>query len=161
LKVLAPSPGLKRPGERQAQDEVGGWRLTAPGTMSSGTMPIHEPDPWRAQYFERAVCPDDVDIPTDDPDSWRWYPAHRWVYDKIPVALSQGLDAGPHGVKPPRFPVFSKPIVNLKGMGAGSRVLVDAADYEAHAAPGHMWMTQLHGRHVSSDLAVVDGEPRW
>jgi len=124
-------------------------------------MPIHEPDPWRAQYFEHAECPDAVDIPTDDPDSWRWYPAHRWVYDKIAVALSQKLEAGPHGVTPPRFPVFSKPIVNLKGMGAGSRMLASAADYEAHATPGHMWMTLLQGRHVSSDLAVVDGEPRW
>jgi hypothetical protein len=24
-----------------------------------------------------------------------------------------------------------------------------------------MWMTLLEGRHVSSDIAVVDGEPRW
>jgi hypothetical protein len=62
---------------------------------------------------------------------------------------------------PPRFPVFSKPIINLKGMGAGSRLLADAADYAAHTTPGHMWMTLLQGRHVSSDLAVVDGEPRW
>jgi hypothetical protein len=124
-------------------------------------MPIHEPDPWRVQYFEHAVCPPGVDIPTDDPDSWRWYPAHRWVYDKIAVALSQGLDAGPHGVPPPHFPVFSKPITNLKGMGVGSRVLNTPAVYDATAAPGHMWMTLLQGRHVSSDVAVVDGEPRW
>jgi hypothetical protein len=124
-------------------------------------MPIYEPDPWRVQYFAGAVCPDDVDIPTDDPDSWRWYPQHRWVYDKIAVALSQGLEAGPHGVTPPRFPVFSKPIINLKGMGAGSRMLASKAAYEQHAAPGHMWMTLLEGRHVSSDIAVVDGEARW
>src|SRR5262249_10282166 len=26
---------------------------------------------------------------------------------------------------------------------------------------GHMWMTLLQGRHVSSDVAIVDGEPRW
>jgi len=77
------------------------------------------------------------------------------------VALSQGLDAGPHGVPPPRFPVFSKPITNLKGMGVGSRVLNTQAEYDATAAPGHMWMTLLQGRHVSSDVAVVDGEPRW
>ena len=62
---------------------------------------------------------------------------------------------------PPQFPVFSKPIVNLKGMGVGSRVLQTAADYERHYAPGHFWMPLLDGRHVSSDLAVVDGEPRW
>ncbi len=35
------------------------------------------------------------------------------------------------------------------------------ADYDAHYAPGHFWMTLLDGRHVSSDIAVVDGEPRW
>src|SRR5260370_6118325 len=77
------------------------------------------------------------------------------------MALSQGLDAGPHGVPPPRFPVFSKPIINLKGMGVASRVLSSQAEYEASLTPGHMWMTLLDGRHVSSDVAVVDGEPRW
>ena len=87
--------------------------------------------------------------------------AHRWVYDKIAIARSQGLEAGPHGVMPPRFPVFSKPIINLKGMGIGSRILQTAADYEASLTAGHMWMALLEGRHVSSDVAVVDGEPRW
>jgi len=77
------------------------------------------------------------------------------------VALSQGLDAGPHGTAPPRFPVFSKPITNLKGMGIGSRVLASQADYVRHSMPGHFWTTLLEGRHVSSDLAVVDGTPRW
>jgi hypothetical protein len=62
-------------------------------------------------------------ISTEDADRWTWYPRHRWVYDKVAVALSQGLEAAPHGVEPKRFPVFSKPITNLKGMGVGSRVL--------------------------------------
>ena len=46
-------------------------------------------------------------------------------------------------------------------MGVGSRVLQTAADYERHYAPGHFWMKLLDGRHVSSDVGVVDGEPRW
>jgi hypothetical protein len=122
-------------------------------------MPICEVDPWRFQYFDHVKTA--ANIPTEDCDAWQWYPVHRWVYDKLAVALSQNLDAAPHGVEPPGFPVFSKPIVNLKGMGVGSRVLRTAADYEQHYAPGHFWMTLLDGRHVSSDLAVVDGEPRW
>jgi len=122
-------------------------------------MPIHEADPWRQQYFAHVQTA--ADISTEDSDAWQWYPAHRWVYDKLAVALSQGLDAGPHGTRPPSFPVFSKPIVNLKGMGIGSRVLTSPADYAEHAAPGHFWMTLLRGRHVSSDLAVVSGEPCW
>jgi hypothetical protein len=107
----------------------------------------------------RSARPTSTSRPTTRP--WRWYPAHRWIYDKIAVALSQGLDAGPHGVPPKHFPVFSKPITNLKGMGVGSRVLNTQAEYEATAAPGHMWMTLLQGRHVSSDVAVVGGAPRW
>jgi hypothetical protein len=122
-------------------------------------MPICEVDPWRFQYFDHVKTA--ANIPTEDSDAWQWYPAYRWVYDKLAVALSQDLEVGPHGVTPPRFPVFSKPIVNLKGMGVGSRVLNTADDYERHYAPGHFWMPLLAGRHVSSDVAVVDGEPRW
>jgi hypothetical protein len=122
-------------------------------------MPIHEADPWRLQYFSQVKTT--ANITTEDTDAWQRYPAHRWVYDKLDVALSQKLEAGPHGTPPPRFPVFSKPIVNLKGMGVGSRVLHSQADYDRYSAPGHFWMTLLDGRHVSSDLAVVDGVPRW
>jgi hypothetical protein len=122
-------------------------------------MPICEADPWRLQYFSHVKTA--ANIPTEDADAWQWYPAYRWVYDKLAVALSQGLDAGPHGTPPPRFPVFSKPITNLKGMGVGSRVLHSQADYDRHYAPGHFWMTLLDGPHISSDLAVVNGEPRW
>ena len=124
-------------------------------------MPICEADPWRMQYFEHVACPADVLISTEDADSWVWYPRWRWIYDKVAVALSQGLEAAPHGVEPKSFPVFSKPITNLKGMGVGSRVLRSAADYVTHYAPGHMWMTLLTGRHVSSDVAVLDGRPVW
>ncbi|MFO1090963.1 MAG: hypothetical protein U1E46_15425 [Hyphomicrobiales bacterium] len=124
-------------------------------------MPIIEIDPWRTQYFENVACPDDVDIPTDDGDAWVMYPDHRKVYDKLFVALSQGMTAAPHGVVPPSFPVFAKPIVNLKGMGAGSRVLATRADYDAAVSPGLFWMPMLTGDHVSTDVAVVRGRPQW
>ena len=124
-------------------------------------MPIQEADPWRLQYFKNAACPPDVSIPTDDEHAWMWYPKHRWIYDKIAVALSQGLDAAPHGIPPPGFPVFSKPIINLRGMGAGSRVIRSMEEYGRVLTPGHMWMTMLEGRHISSDVAVVAGRPRW
>jgi hypothetical protein len=124
-------------------------------------MPIAEADPWRLQYFADAGCPDDVRIPTEDADAWSWHPAHRWVYDKLAVALSQGLAAAPHGVMPPAFPVFSKPLMNLRGMGTGSRPIASAEEYAAALTPGHFWSTKLTGAHVSSDTAIVDGEPRW
>jgi hypothetical protein len=124
-------------------------------------VPIIEPAPWRHQFFDKADCPADLLIPTDDPEAWEWNPQHRWVFDKLQVALSQRLAAGPHGTKPPQFPVFSKPIMNFRGLGAGSRILHSIEDYENHHTPGHFWMTLLEGAHISSDVAVTDGEPVW
>lgn len=124
-------------------------------------MPFLERDPWRMQYFEGVECPDDVDIPTDDGDCYLLYPQHRWLYNKLTIAESQNLSAAPHGIDPPGFPVFSKPIYNMKGMGAGSRLMRTAREYERYQAPGHMWMTLLEGEHVSSDTAVVQGRPVW
>jgi hypothetical protein len=124
-------------------------------------MPICEADPWRLQYFAGTPCPDDVRIPTEDADAWAWYPSHAWVYDKLAVARSQGLQAAPHGVVPAEFPVFSKPIINLRGMGVDSRPIQTRAAYDAALTPGHFWMTLLEGAHVSTDLALIDGRAVW
>ena len=34
-------------------------------------------------------------------------------------------------------------------------------DYASAYQPGHFWTTLLEGDHVSSDVALVDGEPQW
>ncbi len=124
-------------------------------------MPICEADPWRLQYFENAACPDNVRVPTEDGDAYLWYPHYKWVYNKLMIAESQQLECGPHGIEPPRFPVFSKPIYNMRGMGSGSRIFRTAREYKLGQRPGHMWVTLLQGEHVSTDVAVVDGEPVW
>ena len=124
-------------------------------------MPFCEADPWRLQYFEGVPCPPEVRIPTEDPDAYEWYPQHRWVYDKLRLCASQALACAPHGVDPPQFPVFSKPITNLRGMGVGSRVLRSRAEYRRHLTAGHFWMTLLEGEHVSTDVAVVRGRAAW
>ena len=124
-------------------------------------MPIHEWDPWRFQFFDHVPCPAHVRVPTEDADCYAWFPAQRWVHNKLLIAESQGLNAAPHGVEPPGYPVFSKPIYNMRGMGPGSRVVRGAADMKRAYRPGHMWMTLLEGEHVSTDLAVADGAVRW
>ncbi|MHB8453852.1 MAG: ATP-grasp domain-containing protein [Acidiferrobacterales bacterium] len=124
-------------------------------------MPIVEKDPWREQYFEGIDCPAHVVIPTDDEYAYRLFPQFRWIYNKLLICETQGLEHAPHGVAPRSFPVFSKPIYNLRGMGAGARILKSPEDYARSQEPGHMWMSLLTGEHVSSDAAVVDGEPVW
>jgi len=124
-------------------------------------MPICEADPWRMQYFEDVACPPDVRVPTEDGDAWLWFPKYKWVYNKLLVAESQGLACGPHGLDPPSFPVFSKPIYNMRGMGAGTRILRSLKEYKHGQRPGHLWMPLFEGEHVSSDAAVVDGDVKW
>lgn len=123
-------------------------------------MPIIDSD-WSLQFFEGVPCPDDVLIPTGDADAWKLYPAENWIYNKLVVAQSQGLVCAPHGVLPDAFPVFSKPAINLYGMGAGTRILRSAKEFDAAHQPGHFWMELLEGEHVSTDVALVDGEPVW
>ncbi|MBV8306831.1 MAG: hypothetical protein JO274_05075 [Gammaproteobacteria bacterium] len=124
-------------------------------------MPFCEADPWRLQYFEHVACPPEVRIPTEDPDAYEWYPQHRWIYDKLRLCASQGIECAPHGVEAPHFPVFSKPATNLRGMGVGSRLLRNLEDYRQHLAPGHFWMPLLQGEHVSTDVAIVRGRAVW
>lgn len=124
-------------------------------------MPFCEADPWRLQYFEGVECPPELRIPTEDPDGYCWFPTQRLIYNKLFVAESQGLACAPHGVTPPQFPVFSKPIFNLRGMGVGSCVLPDLDSYRRHLTPGHFWMTLLTGEHISSDAAVERGRVTW
>jgi hypothetical protein len=124
-------------------------------------MGIVERDPWRMQYFEGVACPEGVVIPTEDADAYQMFPQHRWVYNKLTLAESQGLPCGLHGIPPATFPVFSKPVYNLRGMGAGSCVLRSKKDYERCQQPGHFWMVLLEGEHVSSDVALIDGQPQW
>jgi hypothetical protein len=124
-------------------------------------MPILECDSWREQYFAGIECPAHVVVPTDDPECWRLFPRHRWVYNKLLICDTQGVECGPHGVEPTHFPVFSKPIYNMRGMGTGSRVVHSAAELHAALSPGHMWMRLLEGEHVSTDVAIEAGQVHW
>ncbi|KAF9328190.1 hypothetical protein BGZ91_001111, partial [Linnemannia elongata] len=59
-------------------------------------MPFIYSKPWRVQFFKHIKCPEDVFIPTEDCDAWRLCPEHRWVYNKLTIALAQDLKAAPH-----------------------------------------------------------------
>jgi hypothetical protein len=124
-------------------------------------MPIVESDPWRNQYFTGVSCPDNVIVPTDDELAYQLFPQHRWIYNKLLICETQGLDNAPHDIMPRQFPVFSKPIYNLRGMGSGGKIIESPEQFRAEVQPAHMWMRFLTGEHVSTDAAVIDGEPVW
>ncbi len=124
-------------------------------------MPFLGVDPWRWQYFAAQPVADGVIIPIDDATAWELYPAQRWVYNKLLISETQGLPHGPHGTLPGSYPVFSKPIYNMRGMGTGGRVVRSEEEYLAGLEPGHLWMPYMTGPHVSTDAAILEGVPRW
>jgi hypothetical protein len=124
-------------------------------------MPIIERDPWRMQYFEHVACPEDVVIPTDDEHAYALYPEHRWIYNKLLICDTQGVAGAPHGVPPAAYPVFSKPIYNMHGMGIGGRIIATEHELNANLTAGYMWMALAEGEHVSSDAVLIGGEAQW
>ena len=97
------------------------------------------------------------DLPSDDAAAWIAYPAARWVYCRLTVALAVGVQAAPAGVDPFTFPVIYKPTLNLWGMGRRAYIAHEAVPYEA----GMFWSEVLAGRHVSTDAVVENGIVLW
>ena len=121
--------------------------------------PFKHYDPREMEQYAALKVPEGVIIPTTDEGAWEHFPKFRWVYNKLDVALSQGMDAAPMGVVPKSFPVFMKPIINLHGAGVGARVLASQEEYEQHKhLSGYFWMEHLEGEHLSHDLVLKEGK---
>lgn len=103
-------------------------------------------------------------IAVSDAEAWRLNPLHRWVYNKLELALLQNVSAAPLGVSPtslginPSDTVFVKPIINLWGLSRGAQPMPAASLPEW---PGYMWSRYLRGEHVSSDVLVQNGKTLW
>jgi len=96
-----------------------------------------------------------------DQDAWEAYPQHRWIFNKLEVALRQGFHAGPacsrvtfEGKKK----VVIRPIYNLFGMGVGAHITeLDSASCNPallrnEIVPiGHFWCEYFEGPHYSID----------
>ena len=100
--------------------------------------------------------------PRDDQDAWEAYPEHRWVFNKLEVALKLGYEAGPAAVPVKRSGSYIiRPLYNLYGMGIGARRIYlrrdDKQAIEQHEfiPPGYFWCDFFEGIHYSIDLKYV------
>ena len=122
-------------------------------------MPFLEPECWDKHLFQNIKC--DSIIPVDDPTVWTYFPELRWTANKLALCEIQGIKCGPHGVYPDFWPVFSKPIMNLWGMGIGTTTIKSEKEMDDRYNPGHFWMDCLTGKHYSVDIVLLDGKPKW
>ncbi len=123
-------------------------------------MPFLGYDPRELGCFDTVEVPGDVLIPTTSGMSWDLYRHHNWVYNKLEIALSQGLACSPLGGRAPeRYPVFIKPIYNFFGMGSGTCVAHSAEELATCTVPGCFWVEHLYGEHLSHDVVLREGVP--
>lgn len=86
----------------------------------------------------------------------------RWMFNKLEVALRQGLHAGPAGTAPRESGWYvSRPTYNPYGMGIGAKKFYYDAekDYESFinhgvVPPGHFWCEWLNGPQLSIDYQL-------
>lgn len=107
----------------------------------------------------------------EDHQTWEYYQNHvdlRWLFNKLEVAIQQGLHAGPAGTAPQKDGVYvSRPVYNTYGMGIGAKKFVyDSSmkdDLISHAVvpPGHFWCEWLVGPQLSIDYQVYDDFKTW
>lgn len=95
----------------------------------------------------------------EDFQTWRMYPNYRNLFNKLELALSQGLNAAPAAVNPLHDGYYiSRPIYNLYGMGLGAKkfwysdeMYNDLLNNDV-VPPGHFWCEWLDGNHLSIDF---------
>jgi hypothetical protein len=99
-------------------------------------------------------------VAEEDFQAWDVYPSYRNLFNKLDVALQQGLHAGPAGIAPKQSGMYiSRPTYNVYGMGIGAKKFYYDKDlmYEAIinndiVPPGHFWCEWLSGKHLSVDF---------
>jgi|APHM01.1.fsa_nt_gi hypothetical protein len=90
-----------------------------------------------------------------DIDAWTGVDAQdRWVFNKLEVALRQGLCAAPSGVGVSYSGWYVvRPTYNLEGMSKDARVEWIEAKNSGGRGPGEFWCEYLQGCHLSCDYS--------
>lgn len=107
---------------------------------------------------------------TEDYEAWEFFKdtPYRWAFNKLEVALRQGLHAGPAATSPDvEGSYISRPIYNLYGMGIEAKkfeftksMTREMINYSV-VPPGSFWCEWLDGDHYSIDYRRFNASRRW
>lgn len=108
----------------------------------------------------------------EDFETWRryGYSNFRWVFNKLELAVRQGLKAGPSATAPDKSGSYIiRPIYNLYGMGLGAQKFdYDLTEHKGAmlngeiVPPGYFWCEWLAGNQISVDYRrSVDRGNSW
>lgn len=119
-------------------------------------MPILDYDLRIFEPYKNLRIPNNLVIPTTDGIAWQKLTKWRWVYNKLDLALLQGIEAAPVGIYPKKYPVFQKPIYNLWGAANQAYLVKNKSQLNNH--PGTFWQEVAVGEHLSVDCVIQNGE---
>jgi hypothetical protein len=95
----------------------------------------------------------------EDWEAWDKYPQHRWVFNKMELALRLGYCAGPTpGPVPTTGEYIVRPIYNFSGMAAGAKIMTLEQGKVYDFQPSYFWCERFYGEHLSVDYVWIDSE---
>ncbi len=97
-------------------------------------------------------------IPKNDVEAWSLYPKYNFLYNKMFICKHENIKYAPMPIKPQKFPIVIKPIINLLGMGNNAIKIDNIHDFAKHYDNSHFWCEYLEGVHLSWDLVIRDGQ---
>lgn len=103
-------------------------------------------------------CPSHIKIPTNDTDAWKKYPQYRWVYNRLELAQFQFVENAPLPIKPSKYPIIVKPIINLYGMGLNIKKINNEKEFDKIWYNNNFWMEFFEGEQYSYDLIIRNGK---
>ena len=108
------------------------------------------------KLYKILKCP--INIPLNDLDAWSTYPEHRWVYNRLEIALFQNIECAPMPILPNKYPIIIKPIINMYGMGLNVLKINNEEEFFNQWHNNNFWMEFLEGDHLSFDIILNNGQ---
>lgn len=113
------------------------------------------------KLYDILKCSDDIFIPIGDLDAWNKYPKYRFAYNKLYISCFQNLECAPFPIIPKKYPIISKPIINLYGMGLNSCKIKNKKEFISNWGSNNFWCECLTGEHISYDIVLKNGKIKW
>lgn len=97
-----------------------------------------------------------MNYPINDFEAYKYYSKYNFLYNKKFICEFQNLNYGNLDTYPKKYPIISKPIINLKGMGYNAIKINNIQEFINNNIYGNFWCEFVKGKHYSYDFMLND-----